>query len=104
MRILAFVPDLLDRSKLETAATAAGARVDIVPAPVGLVGRTADLFVVDLSRPGALEVLAQLPGRVIGFGPHVDRDLLRAARTAGCRDVLARSVFFARLPQLLAEK
>lgn len=101
MKVLAYVPDLMDRSRLQAASAAAGAELEVVAAPDALVGMPADLCVVDLSRPGILDVLPQLNGRVIGFGPHVDRDLLRAARAAGCREVLARSAFFARLPQLL---
>jgi hypothetical protein len=53
-------------------------------------------------RPGVLEVLPSVSARVIGFGSHVDRDLLAAARAAGCDQVLARSAFFSRLPQLLS--
>jgi hypothetical protein len=40
--------------------------------------------------------------RVIGFGPHVDDELLQAARTAGVDEVLPRSAFFRRLTPILA--
>ncbi len=96
-RIAAYVPDLMDRSKL-----AAVGPVHFVGTPEQLVGVDADVVVVDLSRPGALEALARLSGvRTIGFGSHVDHDLLEAARAAGCTEVLPRSRFFARLPDLL---
>jgi hypothetical protein len=40
--------------------------------------------------------------RVVGFGSHVDRARLEAAREAGCDEVLARSAFFARLAGIVA--
>jgi hypothetical protein len=93
--VAAYVPDLMDRSKLPGAAFA--------PTPADLVGMEADVFVVDLSRPGVLEVLPALEGRrVVGFGSHVDRELLEAARAAGCAEVLPRSKFFAWVGELLS--
>jgi len=97
-RIAAYVPDLMDRSKL-----AAVADVTFVSSPAELAATPADLVVVDLSRPGVLEALNQEIGvRTIGFGSHVDHELLAAAVAAGCDEVLPRSRFFARLPELLA--
>lgn len=99
-RIAAYVPDLMDRSKV---AAAAGADVTFVRAPADLAGAGADLVVVDLSRPGVLEALGQLAGvRTIGFASHVDRPLAQAAADAGCDQVLARSRFFGSLSDLLA--
>jgi hypothetical protein len=96
--IVAFVPDLMDRSKV-----AAAGEVAFVARAGDLHGTVADVVVVDLSRPGVLEVLPALAGkRVIGFASHIDRPLLDAARAAGCTEVLARSAFFSRLAELLA--
>lgn len=93
--IVAFVPDLMDRSKV---AAAAEGRVRFVGSPAELVGAAAgaDLVVVDLGRPAVLAVLAEVAGvtRVIAFGSHVDGATLSAARDAGCDEVLARSAFF----------
>ena len=100
-RIAAYVPDLMDRSKVAAAAPEA----TFVRRPEELAGAAAeaDLVVVDLSRPGVLEALSQLADvRTVGFGSHVDRDLLAAATAAGCEQVLPRSRFFADLRQLLA--
>jgi hypothetical protein len=99
-RVMAYAPDLMDRSKLASAGD-----VSFAATPADLVGAEADLVVVDLSRPGVLEALPKL-GRVrtIGFGSHVDQELLARARAAGCQEVLPRSKFFARLPELLTEK
>ena len=97
-RVVAYVPDLMDRSKIAAAAPG----TTFVRTPAELAGTEADLVVVDLSRPGALDALAGLAGvRTIGFGSHVDEALLAAARAAGCQEVLPRSRFFARLPDLL---
>ncbi len=97
-RVAAYVPDLMDRSKL----AGLGADVTFVAAPSQLADVDADVVVVDLSRPGVLEVLGGLDApRTIGFGSHVDRELLDAARAAGCQEVLPRSRFFAHLEELL---
>src|SRR5213592_3684959 len=98
--IVAFVPDLMDRSKI----TAAGVDVQFVSSPAALesAAEGATVVVVDLSRPGVLDALPSLrERRVIGFGSHVDRELLDRARAAGCTEVLARSAFFARVGDLL---
>ena len=98
MTVYAFVPDLMDRSRLS------GLDVSFVASPdeLGVAGAD-DIVVVDLSRPGVLEALTAVgSARTIGFGSHVDRELLDAARAAGCDDVLARSEFFRRARDLLA--
>jgi hypothetical protein len=97
--VVAFVPDLMDRSRLSAAVPGAV----FVSDPAALVSTPGDVVVVDLSRPGVLEVLPELAGRrTVGFGSHVDRALLGAARSAGCAEVLARSEFFRRIPALLS--
>ena len=69
----------------------------------------ADLVIIDLDR-GRDEALAEVVAlletsgaalEVVGFLSHVDGDLARAARAAGCRPV-ARGRFWALLPELLA--
>lgn len=98
-RIVAYVPDLMDRSKV-----AAAGDVVFVSRPADLAGRSAeaDVVVVDLTRPGAVAALADLGGtRVIGFANHTSRDVMDAARMAGCEQVMARSEFFSRLDELL---
>lgn len=102
-RIAAAVPDLMDRSRLSGPA---GHELRFV-ALADLAGLRADadevdLVVVDLARPGALEAVAaaDLDVPVVGFGPHVDDDLLAAATAAGCDRVLPRSRFFTRWPDV----
>ena len=86
------MPDLMDRSKLRG--------VRFVRRPEDLVDADEALLVVDLSRPGVLEVLPRLTSRrVVGFGSHVDRETLEAAGAAGCQ-ALPRSQFFRTWPDL----
>jgi len=98
-QVVAYVPDLMDRSKV----AAAGRDVVFVDDPKALPDTPGDLVVVDLMRPGVLEVLPALKGRrVVGFGRHTERALLEAAAAAGCDEVLPRSSFFPRVAELLA--
>jgi hypothetical protein len=91
--VVAFVPDLMDRSRLP-------AGVEHVTRVEELTGRTADVYLVDLGRPGALDVAGALDGRVIGFAAHVDDGLLAAARAAGV-EAMPRSRFFVQVRTLL---
>ncbi len=96
-RIAAYVPDLMDRSRL-----AGVGQVTFVATPGDLAAVEADVVVVDLSRPGVLDAVGGLEGvRTIGFGSHVDTDVLDAARAAGCDEVMARSAFFRNARELL---
>jgi uncharacterized membrane protein len=98
-RVVAFVPDLMDRSRL-------GSRPIEVVADLERLATSAPgaaLVVVDLARPGALEAAASLVGsgtRVVGFAPHVDDDLRRSAAASGV-EVVTRSRFFGRLDEVL---
>ena len=102
MTVVAYVPDLMDRSKV----AAAGPPVSFLPTPAALVEAAggATVAVVDLGRPGVLDALPALVAtgvRVVAFGSHVDRETLDAARAAGCEEVLPRSAFFRDLASLL---
>ncbi|PZS17750.1 MAG: hypothetical protein DLM54_09200 [Acidimicrobiales bacterium] len=104
--VVALVPDLMDRSKVQAAARGAGAILSLVAEASALAeaaSEDADLVIVDLSRPGALDALPDLARvRTVGFASHVNRALMQGAQEAGCQEVLARSAFFRRLPDLLA--
>lgn len=98
-RIVAYVPDLMDRSKV----AAAGDCIFVSrPADLAALCPAADLVIVDLTRPGVVDVLGDLDARIIGFANHTARDVMDAARAAGCHQVMARSDFFARIDELLA--
>ena len=65
-------------------------------------GQRADVVIVDLGRLRDLDILGTIESpRIIGFGSHVDRELLDRARAAGCTEVLARSAFFNRLSDIV---
>lgn len=100
-RVVAYVPDLMDRSKVASAP----ADVTFVNRPADLAARAAeagaDLVVVDLTRPGVVEQLAGIEAPVVGFANHTNREAMEAASAAGASQVLARSAFFARLDDLL---
>jgi hypothetical protein len=105
--VAAFTPDLMDRSKISSAlsSVAAGAELRFVAAAEALVGLAVDVVLVDLSKRGALDVLADVVAggaRVIAYGSHVDKALLDRARAAGCDEVLPRSKFFANVAALVA--
>ena len=98
-RVVAYVPDLMDRSKV----AAAGDCVFVSrPADLAALSAEAVVVVVDLTKPCVVDVLAGLDARIIGFANHTSRDVMDAARAAGCEQVLPRSDFFARIDELLA--
>jgi len=97
VRVLVATRDLMFRSKLGAVVQAAGAEGTRDEA-------AADLVVLDVEAPGAVERIRGLVGQgvaVLAFGPHVQTDLLRAAREAGAtavpnsqvEDQLRRSIF-----------
>lgn len=106
--VLAYVPDLMDRSRLSsslaTAAPPATLRFAARPEALLAGAAEADVAVVDLARSEVLDVLAALAGAVpvVAFGSHVDRERLDEGRAAGCQLVLARSRFFADVTGALA--
>jgi len=98
----------MDRSKVSAAAGALGRDITFVgPGALADADVAGALVLADLGRPGVVDAIASISAaghaaRIIGFGSHVDRDLLDAARSAGATEVLARSVFFSTLATLLA--
>ena len=87
-------PDLGDRSRI--AAAAPDATFVGVAALLPRAAEGADVVLVDLSRAGVLDVIDEvvaLGGRVVGYGPHVEGELLAAATAAGI-EAVPRSRFF----------
>jgi len=69
------------------------------------------LVILDLNNPRTdpLGIMADMKGdpalasiATVGFISHVHTELIDAARKAGVGDVMARSMFAERLPQILA--
>jgi len=99
--LVAYVPDLMDRSRVEIASREAGRSVDFLSHPEELAAAVeggATFVLIDLAHAGVLDVLPRL-GRAhtVGFASHVDKALLAAAKEAGCDEVLPRSAVFRRL-------
>ncbi len=112
-RILAVVDDLFFMAKIQQTARQLNVALETVaPGAVtsSLAAEGASAILLDLNhRSGAaLNVLKTLKGDartsgipVVGFLSHVQADLAKAARAAGCDVVLARSAFSQQLPSLL---
>jgi PleD family two-component response regulator len=114
--ILAAVDDLMFVSRIRTAAHGVGADVRFARTAdeaVGLARREKPtLVLLDLNgrTVDPMATLAtfksdpELAGvRVVGFVSHVQTDVIAAARAAGIDEVMARSAFTARLPNLLGD-
>ena len=112
--ILAFVDDLFFVGKLEGTAKQAGVRLRTLRAadfnPESLRAEKPALVILDLNTTSAdaIELVHRLKADpelagvpVVGFFSHVQVELQRAAREAGCDEVLPRSKFTAGLAQLL---
>ncbi len=112
--VLAAVDDIFFSTKIETTARQTGAKLTIARDSRELVEclekTVPDLIIIDLNsrtcapiesirRIKADSRLAGIP--VIGFFSHVQVELERDAREAGCDRILARSAFSRKLPDIL---
>ena len=91
MTVVALVGDLMDRSRISAAIT------DVVFTTDPGACADAAVVVVDLARHGdSIPAVREAAphARIVGFGPHVDAELLARAGTQGADVVLARSQFF----------
>ena len=96
------VPQILAEYSDKTAEQLENPRVNLrVAGRTVRVGITCVSGGFDSGLSGVLDVLPRVEGKTIGFGSHVQRELLDAARAAGCEVVLKRSEFFARLAELI---
>lgn len=89
VRVVAFVDDLMDRSRL-------GGIDGLRYTRDADACTDADVVIVDLARHAAaipVIVAAAPDARIIAFGSHVDTDVLEDAARAGATLVLARSQF-----------
>ena len=111
--MLSAVTDLFFSTRITAVASQVGVAVIACP-PADVVARCLeqppDLVVLDLHGSGdPLAIVRALKAdeatraiEVLGFYSHVDGALRRAALEAGTDQVLPRSAFTARLPELLA--
>ena len=93
MIVVAYAPDLADRSRIEAALPDVTfvKSLDDLPA--------ADVLILDLSRAATFP--STNASRVIGYGSHVDDALLAGARVAGI-DAMPRSRFFRDIAGVIA--
>lgn len=113
--ILAILDDLMFTSKIKGAATHLGVPISFArtsdAALAGMSTSPPKLVILDLNNPrtdplgivGKMKAdpaLSAVP--IVGFASHVQTDVIEAARRAGVDDVLARSAFTQRLPEILA--
>lgn len=112
--ILAIVDDLLFASKIKTAAKLLGVAVAFARSPEAALAevraQSPSLVIFDLNsrRTDPLGTIAALKSDpalrgvpTLGFVSHVQADLIDAARQAGIDEVMARSAFVERLPDIL---
>jgi DNA-binding response OmpR family regulator len=110
--IIALVSDLLIESRIEAAAQLQGLTVKAAtPADAGEMIRSVkpSLVIADLALPALdLDALTSVADEekvpVIGFHPHVDVELRRAAQRAGLEHVYPRSRFLRDIRKLIAER
>ena len=112
--VLAVLDDLMFTSKIRTAATQLGVAVTFARSSAAALdemrknGPSLVIFDLNSARAEPLATveamkrdaaLAAIP--TVGFVSHVQADVIDAARQAGVGEILARSAFTARLPELL---
>src|SRR6202163_4327277 len=112
--ILAVLDDLMFTSRIKTAASQLGVPIAFARSSAGALAdmhkNPPSLVILDLNSPridplgtiGAMKAdpaLAAIP--TLGFASHVQTDVIEAARKAGVGEVMARSAFAQRLPEIL---
>ena len=104
MRVAVVMSDLMLYSRIESAASAAGASLIRVDSPADLPPDL-ELVLVDWSgrEPGWADALRPRTGnvRTVLFGRHTDLEAHAAARAAGLGPMWARSTLVRRLPSLV---
>jgi PleD family two-component response regulator len=113
--VLAIVDDLMFASKIRAAAGQLDIPVAFARSSAAALTAVREsppvLVILDLNNPrtdplGTVAALKRDPAtmgiRTVGYASHVLTDVIDAARQAGVDEVLARSAFTARLPEILA--
>jgi len=113
--ILALLDDLMFSSKIKTAANQLGIRVAFARSAESALAEmrasAPTLVILDLNNPridplGTVQSMKADPALsavpTVGFASHVHTDVIEAARQAGVGEVLARSAFSLRLPEILS--
>ena len=114
--ILAILDDLLFTSKMRATAKQVGATLAVAKsreaALAEMRANAPALVIFDLNNPRTdpLGIVTEMKAdpalagiHTVGFVSHVHTELIDAARKAGVGDVMARSMFAERLPQIFAK-
>lgn len=106
MKIAALMDDLFFTSKISATAKQVGSEV-VFCRSAESVPKDADRICVDLNAT-AFDPVAEIqklrashPAPIVAYLSHVQVDLKRRAEEAGAHEVMPRSVFTARLPEIL---
>ena len=107
--VLGLVSDLFFGARIRETAKQLGVACVIVRDPAALASHVAgaDLVIVDMNLKGhdaaaaVRELKARHAVRVIGYLFDAHEELIRAARAAGCDQVLSRGGLTKKLPDLL---
>jgi CheY-like chemotaxis protein len=111
-RVLVAVPDLFFAARIAETAGTMGIEI-VACTPVNMAVRVEEslpsMVIIDLHAEGAIEAVrglrATIAGSgmpVVGFFSHTDQAVRFAALEAGVTQVLPRSVFTFKLPNILA--
>src|SRR5258708_2297087 len=113
--ILAVLDDLMFTSKIRTTASQLGVTVVFARSREGALtavrGERPACVILDLNSPriDPLGIVADLKAdptladiATIGFASHLQTAVIEEARAAGVTEILARSAFTQRLPELLS--
>jgi DNA-binding NarL/FixJ family response regulator len=112
MEVVLLATDLMVVSRVQGAATQAGAAIKVAANESQAVqlcrDANAGLLIIDLATPAlSLEPIQQMTAdstrttRIVAFGPHVHEDRLERAREAGCDLVVSRGRFFNEVDTIL---
>jgi DNA-binding NarL/FixJ family response regulator len=108
--IVAMVPDLFFQVRIRTTAQASGRQIEFISSASDAVSRadSANLLIVDLDsgKPDPVELIREVRAKqpdlkILAFGPHVQKERFRQARSAGADQVLGRSRFSSDLVEIL---
>jgi hypothetical protein len=104
MRVGAVIDDLMMYSRIDAAASGAGASLVRVSSPADLPAGL-DLVLVDWSarRPEWADALSAIGARVILFGRHTDLEAHAAARAVGLGPMWARSKLVQDLERVVSD-
>jgi CheY-like chemotaxis protein len=113
--ILAAVADLLFSSRIRASAGPSGADVRFARTAQDALSQaralrpSVVLLDLDAAPLAPIDTIARFKAdpdlagiRIVGFVSHVRADVIAAARAAGIDEVMARSAFVSKLPELLA--